>query len=257
MTTGRTEDFEAQRALLNDELTKIALTGGSTAKTREKLSALGEREQAAREAEQAVVAEQRKQREFDAIATAAELSAAALLRLTDAGYEVGPNDAERLAMIASDVVRYDPVIGEAEAARDEAYRAAALVSTRIQLLNDRASALQDLRLTGQSTPRDLAEAETVARDLETLQAAYSRADAEARAAKVPADMLAHRQRAMQVLQAAEKGIAEHILDQRIQDAENAVLDAVRARVAFAGVRSAVGLYRRSASFDAFVRFGAL
>ena len=46
------ENFEAQRAAITAELTQAALTGGDTAKAREKLARLDERERAAQEAAQ-------------------------------------------------------------------------------------------------------------------------------------------------------------------------------------------------------------
>jgi hypothetical protein len=62
---------------------------------------------------------------------------------------------------------------------------------------------------------------------------------------------------MDTFLAAERSMVSRMLDERIEAAENAVLDAVRAKVAFAGVRTAAGLHKRSAAFDQYVRFGAL
>ncbi|WP_186138315.1 hypothetical protein [Burkholderia gladioli] len=252
-----TNEFDAERARLAAELTQLALAGSNTAKVREKLAALDEREQAARDAEQAAAAERRKEREMEAVRAASVLATEAAFRLTDAGYEVGPNDAEQLALMAAAVTRNDADIAEAEAGRAAAFRAAMDIATRIDLLNARAAALQELRLTGQATPRDLAEAETIRADLAVLEAAYARAETAAQAITVPSHMLEHRQRALGALHAFEASIARRILEQRVADAENAFLDAVRALLVGTGAHAAAGTYRRGAAFDAFVRYGAL
>ncbi|CAB3753015.1 hypothetical protein [Paraburkholderia solisilvae] len=260
MTT-HTENFDAQRALLNDELTAIALAGGNTSKTREKLAALDKREQAAQEAEQAsaqaAADEQRRQFEMEAVRAASELATAALLRLTDAGFEVGENDAKNLALAAHDVVRFDADIAEVKTARHAAYQAAMNIATRIDLLNARANALQQLRLTDQAVPRDAAESETIRADLMVLNAAYGHADAAAQAVTVPAHMIENRPRALQKMQALEIEIRKRIVWERARAAELAYMDAIRAVCAESGSRGPAGLYMRSTEFDRFLRTNQL
>ncbi|WP_186194546.1 hypothetical protein [Burkholderia gladioli] len=252
-----TQRFDEERAVLNEELTKVALCGGDTTSVRAKLANLEAREADARQTAQDAYEERRKERELKSMRDAAEMATTAAFRMSEAGFTPSDSDAERLALLARDVTRYDTQIAEAQEARTEAFEQAMTISVRLKLLTDRQRALQDLRMAGVATPRDAAEAVVLVQDIATLNEAYSRASARASATVVPADLVEYRQRAMDTFLASERAMVSRMLDERIEAAENAVLDAVRAKVAFAGARTAAGLHKRSAAFDQYVRFGAL
>jgi hypothetical protein len=222
-----------------------------------RLAALDQRERVSQEAEQAAANEVRRQRELAAVSEAAQLSTAILLRLRDGGIEATEHDAAHIALAAHTVVRNDPDIAEVEAAREIALEEVERISERIGLLNERAVALQSLRFTDQSAPRDLAEAATIERDLDTLRNALASAEARARAAKVPDELREMRRRAMEALSAYEVHVATRTLHERVHAAELAYLDSIRNLLAGTGSRTAVGVYRRGAEFDRFVRYGAL
>jgi hypothetical protein len=257
MTDTNHEDFNAERAKLNDELTKTALLGGDTKKVRERLTSLGAREQAEREAQQAAITEARKQLEADAVRTASAMATDMVLRLEDAGFAASNGDAEHIAILAAAVARHDVEIALASAERDAAYGVATAYATRIQLLSDRAAALQQLRLTEQSGARDLIEADAIARDLETLGAAYKAAYAVAIASHVPANLLKQKQDAMAQFAKFEGEVRKRILWERARAAEVAYLNSIREVCTEAGARGPAGLYVRSQEFDRFLRTNQL
>ncbi|WP_175761891.1 hypothetical protein [Burkholderia ambifaria] len=252
-----TTKFDEERATLNAELTAIALAGGNTDSVRDKLAKLEQREADARYAAQDAYRERVKARELESVREASEMATAAVFRISEAGFTPSDADAERLALLARDVVRHDTQISLAQEARDEAFAHAMTIATRLKLMTDRQQSLQDLRLSGVATPRDTAEAAMLVQDIATVNEAYVRAHATAIATMVPADLVEYRKRAMAAFLDAERVIVNRMHDERIEGAEHAILDAVRAKAAFAGVRTAAGLHKRSLAFDQYVRYGAL
>ncbi|UVS96357.1 hypothetical protein [Burkholderia glumae] len=252
-----TAKFDEERATLNAELTAVALSGGNTESVRAKFAKLEAREADARYAAQDAYQERIKERELESVREASEMATAAVFRISEAGFTPSEDDAQLLAMRAADVVRHDAQISMAQEARDEAFGHAMTIATRLKLMTDRQQALQDLRLTGVDTPRDTAEAAVLVQDIETVSGAYARAHATAVATVVPADLVEYRKRALAAFHEAERGIVFRMHDERIEAAEHAILDFVRAKMAFAGVRTAAGLHKRSPAFDQYIRFGAL
>jgi hypothetical protein len=250
-------EFQAQRAVLNAELTALALSGADTSKCRDKLTKLDARVQEARDAELAVSAAERTQRNEDAATRGTMLGAAAIARLVDAGFSPTELDADQLAMLGQEAVRFDADIEAAEDVRAVAFAEVERISDRIEVLKAHSAALTDLRLTGQGTPRDLSEFIAVERDIETLQAALGQANARASTVKLPNDVIQRRQRALEALDVHTASIVTRCLRERIQAAEHAYLDSVRALLAATGARATAGTYVRGQEFDRFVRYGAL
>jgi len=251
------EDFEAARAILNAELTQLAMAGSDTARVREKLAKLGAREQAERDAEQAAALEARKALDLEAVRKASELASAAIYRLQDAGVPLSEHDVQQVTLLSRGVVLYDPEIASIESVRNSAFEEAQHCAGRLALLQERANALQGLRMTGQGTQRDLAEAATIERDIDTLRAAFATSEAKFSASQVPEELIQMRQRAMSEFSAHERQLAIRTLHENVRAAEEAFLDAVRALMAGTGSKSPVGVYKRSAEFDKFLRYGAL
>lgn len=251
------ENLEAQRAAITAELTQAALTGGDTAKAREKLARLDERERAAQEAAQARDDAQRQQAEADMAARGLALANETIERLRVVGVEVSDIDAQNLTAYARTVARHEAEIQAAEAASLLAQSKAQQVRERIQVLTERANALSALRLTGQATERDTGEAVLIERDLALLAETLRDAEAAATAAHVPSAMHQQHQAAMAALQAQERAVTLDSLRSRAKAAEAAYLAAVRQLVAASGAVHTSQAFTRDAAVDRWVNFGTL
>lgn len=199
------ENFEAQRAAIMAELTQAALTGGDTAKAREKLTRLAEREAQAAEAERERAEAQRQQAEADMAARAAELATEAIERLRADGIDVADTDAQNLQAYARTVARHEAEIQTAGDAYVLAQSKVQQVQDRIAALSERAAALSALRLTGQATDRDTGEAVLIERDLQTLREALTPAQAAQARVQVP-DAMQHQH------QASRPAVAAYMLE---------------------------------------------
>lgn len=189
--TGNTE-FDAQRAILNAELTAVALAGGDTGKVRKKLQALDDREQAAREAENAAREAERRQRMQAADEVGLQRAASAIERIQTLGHVVGEHEAQSLRGQYVAIAHLDAEIAIADETRIAAHERAQHIEGRIEMLQARADALSGLRVTQQASERDLTEASMLEKDIATLQEALADAQASAAATRIPADLLARR-----------------------------------------------------------------
>ena len=251
------ENFEAQRAAIMAELTQAALTGGDTAKAREKLTRLAEREAQAAEAERERAEAQRQQAEADMAARAAELATEAIERLRADGIDVADTDAQNLQAYARTVARHEAEIQTAGDAYVLAQSKVQQVQDRIAALSERAAALSALRLTGQATDRDTGEAVLVERDLQTLREALTQAQAAQARVQVPDAMQHQHQAALAALQAQERAVRLECLRTRAKAAEAAFLGAVRELVVVSGVAHPSQAFTRDPALDRFVNFGHL
>lgn len=251
------ENFEAQRAAITAELTQAALTGGDTAKLREKLGKLEEREALAQAAEQQRQQAQRQQVDADVAARAAALVAEAVERLRAGGVEVADADGQNLHAHARVVARHEESIRAAEGIHSLAHDGVQQVQDRIAALSERAAALSAMRVTGQATDRDTGEAVLVERDLQTLREALTQAQGALASVQVPDAMQHQHQTALAALHAQERDITLRCLHRRAKAAEAAFLVAVRELVVTSGVAHPSQAFTRDPALDRFVNFGSL
>lgn len=221
------EDFQAQRAAINADLTQAALVGGDTTKIRAKLAQLEAREEAERQAQAQRDAAAQQQIADEAAARGAELGAAAVQRLQARGFEVPESSAQQLCALGRSVALKEGIVRAAEDEHIFANGKAQQIADRIQALTERADALAQLRMTGQSTGRDNDEAALLERDLAVLRTAHQAAQAAAQAAQVPAAAREALHGAQDDLRRAEDQLAIEALRQRTKDAESAFLDSLR------------------------------
>ncbi len=251
------ENFEAQRAAIMAELTRAALTGGDTAKAREKLARLAEREAQAAQAEHQRQQAQLQQADSDAVTRTAELAGEVIECLRADGIDVADTDAQTLQAYARTVARYEAEIRTAGHAFMLAQTKVEQVQDRITSLSDRANALSALRLTGQATDRDAGEAVLIERDMLTLHQALTQAQSGLASVQVPDSMRHQHQAAQATLQAQERAITLNCLRNRAKAAEAAFLKAVRELVAASGVAHSSHAFTRDPALDRFVNFGHL
>ncbi|MCD9228936.1 hypothetical protein ACPPTR_10510 [Ralstonia pseudosolanacearum] len=252
---GSTE-FEAQRAILNAELTAVALAGGDTGKVRKKLQALDDREQAARDAESAAQEAERRQRLQDAADIGLQRATSAIERLAAQGHAVAEHEAQNLRHAYAEIARLDTEIEIAGAARIAASERADQIGARIELLQARADALAGLRLTGQASERDLTESAMLLQDICTLQEALADAKARAAEVRIPEDLLARRTAEWAQAGAIEVSVAQRCIRDQLTQTEVVYLDLVRQLMGAVGATHPTACWQPGAAFSYFLRTGA-
>ncbi|WP_407122175.1 hypothetical protein [Bradyrhizobium sp. STM 3561] len=253
---GNTE-FEAQRAILNAELTAVALAGGDTSKVRKKLHALDDREQAARDSDNAAREAERRQRMEVAADVGLQRAMAAIERIQAQGYGVAEHEVQSLRDQYIAIARLDAEIATADEARIAASERAQHIEGRIELLQARADALSGLRLTGQASERDLTESNMVAQDIVTLKEALEDAQATAAATRIPADLLARRAEEWTRAGATEVAIIQRGIRARLADVEAEYLDLVGKLVGVTGASHPTACWQPGAGLSWLMRTGAL
>lgn len=251
------ENFEAQRAALNADLTQAALTGGDTTKIRAKLAQLDAREEAERQAQAQRYAAAQQQLADDAAAHGTALGAAAVERLQARGFDVQEASASQLAMLGRTVAQREASIRTAEDGHTFAHGKVQQISERIQVLSARADALAALRLSGQATERDANEAALIERDLSVLRIAHKEAQTAALAAQVPEGARQALQVAHEAFSHFEAGLALDALRTRTKDAESAFLSSLQELMAAMGTRHVSQAFGCNPQLQRVVNFGSL
>ncbi|CAB5345902.1 hypothetical protein IST4119_05201 [Burkholderia multivorans] len=161
-------------------------------------------------------------------------------------------------MAAQEITRFDVEAEEIGKQRAAAFEEVARIEARIDLMTERVNSLRDLRLTGQASARDDADADRAEADLKVLRETHAAARAAALAIDTPPSMVAHAKDALANLARVEKSIRENQLRQRIAAAEDAYLHAVAALFAERGARTnAQAGYLPSAAMEKYTRLGML
>lgn len=251
------DDFQAQRAAINAELTHAALTGGDTNKIRTKLAQLEAREATERQAQAQRDAAAQQQLADEAVARGTELGAAAVERLQARGFDVQESSASQLAMLGRTVAQREASIRTAEDGHTFAHGKVQQIAERIQALSARADALAALRLTGQATERDANEAALIERDLSVLRIAHQEAQTAALAAQVPAGARQALQVAQEAFNHFEAGLALDALRTRTKEAENAFLSSLQELMAAMGTRHVSQAFACNPQLQRVVNFGSL
>ncbi|MDO3518143.1 hypothetical protein [Ralstonia pseudosolanacearum] len=253
---GNTE-FDAQRAILNAELTAVALAGGDTAKVRKKLQALDDREQAARDAESAAREAERRQRVQAAADIGLQRATSAIERLAAQGHVVAEHEAQNLRHTYSEIARLDAEIEIAGEARVAVNERSEQIEARIELLQARADALAGLRLTGQASERDLTESTMLLQDICTLQEALADAKARAAEVRIPEDLLARRAAEWTQAGAIEVSVAQRCIRDQLAQTEVVYLDLVRQLMDATGATHPTACWQPGTGLSWLLRTGAL
>ncbi|MDN3365891.1 hypothetical protein QQO24_01730 [Ralstonia pseudosolanacearum] len=253
---GNTE-FDAQRAVLNAELTAAALAGGNTAKIRSKLQALDDREQAARDAENAAREAERVRRTQEAAEIGLQRAAAAIERLAAQGHTAAEHEVQNLRHAYADIARLDAEIEIAGEARNAANEGAGQIAARIALLQARVDALAGLRLTGQASERDLSESAMLAQDIATLEGALADAQASAAAMRIPEDLLARRATAWAQAGTIEAAVIQRCIRDRLAQVETTYLGLVRELMDVTNASHPTACWQPGAGLSWLLRTGAL
>lgn len=252
-----TQEFQAQRAKLQSELSSLALAGADTSKVRDKLAKLDEREQATRDAEAAAIEAARQDRLADARSAADRRVAEITERLEADGHELTDSDRARLAATCQHSAELFAELGLVRDARSVAARKISEIAGRIGLLEDRRGAIAELSSAGQSTDRDLLELRGLELDAETLRAAKADAQAQFDAIVEPADKVELRRRTEAEIAAFERDIQVRSISASIAAQEAELLGDIQRLVQAAGARIPAEVYHRTPAFDLFVRTGQI
>ena len=251
------DDFQAQRAAINAELTHAALTGGDTNKIRAKLAQLEAREAAERQAQAQRQAAAQQQLEAEAAERGAELGAAAVERLQARGIDVQESSATQLSMLGRTVALREAAIRAAEDEHTFACGKTQQIAERIQALTARANALAELRLTGQSTERDGNEAALIESDLGVLRNAQQAAQAAVQAAQVPPEARNALSVAQEAFSNYEAQLALMALRERAKAQEAAFLSTIAELMAATGTRHVSQAFTCNPQLARVVNFNSL
>lgn len=250
-------EFEAQRAALMAELTQIALAGGDTGRTREKLAKLNDREQSARADVSKRCEAERSLRLLAAAEQGTKIGTEAAARLAIAGHEINETDTKQFEHLGRVVANVDAELSLASDAHVAAQDRVRQVEARIAAMDERSRALSALRVTGQAAERDQNEAVMIEKDLQTLRDLLASATSSAVAACVPAELQNRRQTALDAIAAHERTIILRSLREKVARTEVELLAGIRELIAVSGARHPGEVYQRNPQLDRFFRLSVL
>ncbi|WP_238914239.1 hypothetical protein [Achromobacter insolitus] len=250
-------EFQVERAKLKSELAAIALAGGDTGRVRDRLAKLDEREQEVRDAEAAAVEAARRDRLADAAASAEARVAEIAERVQASGHELTDGDRQKIAALCRRSAELFAEIGMTRDARSAVAQKVSQIAGRVSLLDERRTAIAELRSTGQSTDRDLLELRGLELDAETLRAAKAEAQAQLDAIVEPAGTSELRQRVEGEIAAFERDLAVRSISASITALEAELLEGVRRLVEVSCAKRPGDVYRMGPQLDWFVRTGQI